>query len=71
MMLTSHPALHSFTMESKEWAARPGMMCEILSLAGSSGMARVHVCVELMRAPSGRFTLSGVLFLGDQSWGLL
>ena len=58
-MLTSHPALHSCTMESKEWAARPGMMCVILALAGSSGMARVHVCVELTRAPSGSFTLSG------------
>ena len=51
-MLTSHPALHSFMMESKEWAVIPGMMCEILSLSGSSGMARVHVCVEFTRAPS-------------------
>ena len=46
-------------MESKEWAARPGMMCAILALAGSSGMARVYVFVELTRAPSGSFTLSG------------
>ena len=59
MMLTSHPALHSCKMESKEWAARPGMMCAILALAGSSGMDRVHVCVELMCAPSGSFTRSG------------
>ena len=58
-MLTSHPALHSCTMESKEWATRPGSMCAILSLEGSSGMAMVHVCVELTRAPSGSFTLSG------------
>ena len=34
-------------------------MCAILALAGSSEMARVHVCVELTRAPSGSFTLSG------------
>ena len=71
MMLTSHPELHSCTMESKEWAARPGMMCVILALAGSSGMARVHVCVEITCASSGSFTLSGVLLLGDQSWGKL
>ena len=59
MMLTSHPALHNCKMESKDWAARPGMMCAILALAGSSGMARVHVCVDLTRTPSGSFTLSG------------
>ena len=58
-MLTSHPAFHSCTVESKDWAARPEMMCAIIALAGSSGMARVHVCVELTRAPSGSFTLSG------------
>ena len=58
-MLTSHPALHSCTMESKEWAARLGMMCTILALARSYGMARVHVCVDLTRAPSGSFTLNG------------
>ena len=34
-------------------------MCAILALAGSSGVARVHVCVDLTRALSGRFTLSG------------
>ena len=59
MMLTSHPALHNFTMESKDWSARPRMMCEILALAGSYGMARLHFRVELTRAPSGSFTLSG------------
>ena len=59
MILTSHPALHSCTMESKEWEARPVMMCAILALSGSSGVARVHVSVELTRAPSGSFTLSG------------
>ena len=46
-------------MESKEWAARPGMMCAILELSESSGMARLYVCVELMRGSSGSFTLSG------------
>ena len=64
MILTSHPALHSCTMDSKEWAARPGIMCAILALAGSSGMARVHVSVDLTCASSGSFTLIG--FFG--SW---
>ena len=59
MILTSHPALHSCTIKSKEWVARPGMMCAILALAGSSGMARVYGCVQLTRALPGSFTLSG------------
>ena len=34
-------------------------MCEILALSGSSGVASVHVCVEITCVPSGSFTLSG------------
>ena len=71
LILNSHPASHSCTMESKEWAARHGMMCAILALAGSSGRARMHMYVELTRAPSGSFTLSGFLLLGNHSWGIL
>ena len=35
------------------------MMREILALAGSSKVARVHVCVDLTHAPLGSLTLSG------------
>ena len=39
-------------MESKEWAARPGMMCVILALAGSSGMARISHIIPGLAAHS-------------------
>ena len=35
------------------------MICPILALGGSSGMAKVHVCVDFTLLPSGIVTVSG------------
>ena len=48
-------------MDSSEWCAKPGMMGASLAFGGRSGSANVHMAVDLICAPSGNFTLSGVI----------
>jgi hypothetical protein len=58
---TLHPALHSLTTDRREWDANPGMMCPILAASGSSGIAKVQVCVDCTCKPSGMVTLIGMV----------
>ena len=61
MNFTSHSALHNATTESSEWCESPGMMCASRTFAGRSGSANVHVAVDVIWAPSGNFTVRGVI----------
>ena len=57
--MTLHPALHSFTTETKEWEASPGTMWASLALGGSIGSAIFAVWVELMVDPFGSLMCKG------------
>ena len=59
--VTSHPALHSFTTESSEWEASPGMIWPSLAFVGSRGKSRSQVCVEDTYPPSGNRTFNGLV----------
>ena len=43
---------------NEEWE-RPGIMCASVTLAGSHGMSRLQVCVEVSLLPSGIVTVRG------------
>ncbi len=58
---TLQPVLHRFTMEMREWEARPGMMWACCAEAGRAGMSSVHMCVECTRSPFGRRDMMGLL----------
>ncbi len=58
---TLHPTLNRVTMEMREWDARPGMMWACHAEAGRAEMLSVHVCVECMRSPFGRWAMMGLL----------
>ena len=58
--VTSHPALHSFTMDSRECAANPGTMWPSLAFAGSCGMSKSQVCIDCTWLPSGIVTWRGL-----------
>ena len=57
--MTLHPALHSFTTETKEWEASPGTMWASLALGGSIGSAILAVWVEWMVDPFGNLMCRG------------
>ena len=57
--VTSHPALHSRTADSGEYAACPGTICLKRDFAGSWWSASVQVWVDYTWASLGSFTRSG------------
>ena len=58
--VTSHPAFHSLTMDSRECAANPGTMCPSLAFTGSCEMSNLQVCVDCTWSPSGIMTWRGL-----------
>ena len=58
--VTSHPALHSFMIDSREYAATPGTMCPLHASVGSCGMSKSQVCVDCTWSPSGIMTCRGL-----------
>ena len=58
---TLHMALHKVTTKSSEWYESPGMMCASRAFARKSVSAKVHVAVDVLWAPSGNFTVRGVI----------
>ena len=58
---TSHPELHIFTTDIREFDAHPGLMCPSLALVGSCVRFSVHVWVDDTHEPSGSLALSGIL----------
>ena len=58
--VTSYPALHNCMTNSNECDAKPGIICPILAVDGSWGIASVQVCVDCTCPPSGSLTPSGV-----------
>jgi len=57
--MTLHPASQNFLAEMSDECCRPGTMCASVTLVGSHGMFRLHVCVDSMKLPSGNLILSG------------
>ena len=57
--VTSHSALHNRTTDSNECDANPGIICPILAVDGSCGIANTQVCVDCTCPPSGSLTTSG------------
>lgn len=59
LIITLHPALHSFTTETKECEASPGTMWASLALGGSIGSAIFAVWLDWMVDPFGSFMRRG------------
>ena len=59
VILTSHPALHSVTMEIRECELSPGMTCATLAARGSLGRSNIPTCVDCILLPSGSVTWIG------------
>ena len=59
LIRTLHPALHSFTTDTKEWEAKPGTMWASLALGGSIGSAMFAVWLERMVDPFGSLIWRG------------
>ena len=60
LKVTSQPALHSLTTDSRECDAKPGMMWPSRAFVGNLGRSRLHVCIEVTCPPSGSCTFNGV-----------
>ena len=58
LKVTSQPALHSLTTDSRECDAKPGMMWPSRAFVGNLGRSRLHVCVEVTCPPSGSRTFN-------------
>ena len=59
LIITLHPALHSFTTDTNECDANPGTMWASLALGGSCGSAIFAVSLDWMVVPSGSLMRSG------------
>ena len=44
--VTSHPALHNITTNTKKFDANPGMTCPNLAVVGNPGISRMHLWVD-------------------------
>ncbi len=55
------PALQSMMTKMREWDAKLGMMWVRRAAAGSAGMSKVHVCVDVMRSPLGSWATMGLV----------
>lgn len=54
------PASQNFLVATNDECASPGTMCASVTLLGSHGMSRLHVCDDLITYPSGSLNLSGL-----------
>jgi len=57
--ITSHPALHRIRILSRDAIFISGTMC-LTKVCGRPGMMISHVCVDVIRLPSGRLILIGL-----------
>ena len=59
---TLQPCLHSTRMPISEAIVRCGTMCPV-RITGNPGMLMSHSCVEVIRRPSGRLILIGLVVM--------
>jgi hypothetical protein len=57
--ITSHPALHRIRILRRDAIFISGTMC-LIKVCGRPGMTISHVCVDVIRLPSGRLILIGL-----------
>ena len=57
--VTVYPASQNFAVETSEAWVRPGTMWACVAAPRSHGMSRLHVCVDRIVLPSGRWTVMG------------
>ena len=58
--ITLHPESVNFLVDMRDEWERPGTICASVTVLGSHGMSKLHVCVDCIIFPLG-----SVIFNGD------
>ena len=58
--ITLHPESVNFLVDMRDEWERPGTICASVTVLGSHGMSKLHVCVDCIIFP-----LESVIFNGD------
>ena len=67
--VTSHPALHRRTTDTRECRDSPGSTCPSRPFSGTCGSRSLHTCVELTWVPFGIVTSTGLVATCISSMG--